>query len=143
MKIEFKDSDSFTIFYITDEIYETEEEYKKLFKYLNDTLYTKYNYYLHGFYDVFIYFYKGIYVLEFELIDDYGRRDFNVTIFINSKMLYEFDYIDFINDKKIYFNNKFYTEIDNIISDIRLFEYGNIIYGKEVDNVLNNGILIT
>lgn len=143
LKIEFNDLDCFTVFYITDEIFSTEDEYKVLFKYLNDVLYKRYNYSLHGFYDVTIYFYKGIYVLDFELIDDYGRKDFNVTLFLNSDMLYEFEDINLIDKEKIYYDNKFYVELDNMLSDIRLYEYGKIVYGKDVDKILNEGILIT
>lgn len=143
LKIEFNDLDCFTAFYITDDIFSTEAEYKVLFKYLNDVLYKRYNYSLHGFYDVTIYFYKGIYVLDFELIDDYGRKDFNVTLFLNSNMLYEFEDISLIDKEKIYYDNKFYVELDNMLSDIRLYEYGKIVYGKDVDKILNEGILIT
>lgn len=142
-KIEFTDLDCFTIYYISKNNLETEDEYKILFKYINDILYRRYNYSLHGLYDVTIYCYEGIYVLIFELIDDYGRRDFNVTLFLNSNMLYEFDDFNLINKEKIYLNNKFYVELDNMIDDIRLFEYGRIVYGKEVDFVLNKGVLIT
>lgn len=142
LKIEFNDENSFTIFYITNNIIETEEDYKVLFKYLNDTLYKKYNYSLHGFYDVTIYFYKGIYVLEFELIDDYGRKDFNVTLFLNSNMLYEFYDFNLINGDRIYYDDKFYVELDNMLNDIRLFEYGRIIYGKDVDKILEYGKLV-
>ena len=143
LKIEFNDLDCFTVFYITDDIFSTEDEYKVLFKYLNDVLYKRYNYSLHGFYDVTIYFYKEIYVLDFELIDDYGRKDFNVTLFLNSNMLYEFEDISLIDKEKIYYDNKFYVELDNMLSDIRLYEYGKIVYGKDVDKILNEGILIT
>ena len=143
IKVEFNSEDSFTIFYITNEIFSNEDEYKVLFKYLDDILFRKYNYVLHGFYDVTIYFYKGIYVLDFELIDDYGRKDFNVTLFLNSMILYEFEDLNLITKDKIYYEDKFYTEIDNMIDDIRLFEYGRIIYGKSVDKILKNGILLT
>ncbi len=143
IKVEFNSEDSFTIFYITNEIFSNEDEYKVLFKYLDDVLFRKYNYALHGFYDVTIYSYKGIYVLDFELIDDYGRKDFNVTLFLNSMILYEFEDLNLITKDKIYYEDKFYTEIDNMIDDIRLFEYGRIIYGKDVNKILKNGILLT
>jgi len=142
LKIEFNDSDSFTVFYITNDIFETEDEYKILFKYLNEQLEKRYDYSFHGFYDVTIYCYKEVYVLDFDYLDDYGRRDFNVTIFLNNEMLYEFDDSELISGKKIYYNSKFYTEIENMINDIRLFEYGNIIYGKDVAEILNKGILV-
>lgn len=145
IKVDFKDEDSFSIFYITDEIYKDEEEFKMLFKYLNNHLIKKYNKILFGLYDVDIYYNKGIYILDFNLEDDYynsfSNIDFNVTLLLNTVILYEYEDIDLIDKQKIYYKNKFYTEIENIISDIRLFEYGKIIYGKDVEKVLNNGIL--
>lgn len=142
LKVEFQDEDSFIIYYVTDKVYENEEEYKELFKVLNDRLNRVYNYIFHGFYDVTIHYCKGIYVLQFDYIDDYGRRDFNVTIFLNSDMLYEFDDDEFINDTKIYFDGMYYVEIAKVLNDIRLFENGNIIYGKDAEKVLSNGVLI-
>ena len=139
LKIEFIDEKSFIAYYITKDIYENEDDYKILFKYLDKELEKKYKYIMHGYYDVYIYINNGIYVIEFDYIDDYGRKDFNVVLFLNSKILYEFYDMDFINDKKIYYDNKFYIEISKVIGNIRLFEYGNIVYGKEVDNIIKNG----
>ena len=143
LKIDFKDEDSFTIFYITKDNFETEEEYKVLFKYLNNELIKRYNCSFSGLYDVFIYVNKDLYILDFDYIDDFSSRDFNVTIFLNSNILYEFYDSDLITSEKIYYKGKYYTEIDNMLDDIRLFEYGNIIFGKEVEEILNKGILIS
>lgn len=143
IKVEFKDEESFTIFYITDEVFETEEEFKLFFKYLDNILKNRYNYELNGFYDVFIYFSDNLYILDFIYIDDFGNKDFNVTMYLNTTILYEFYDSDLISCKKIYYNNKYYTEIANMINDIRLFEYGNIIYGKEAEKIINRGLLIT
>lgn len=141
LKIEFKDTDSFIIYYITDQIYEEISEYKSLFKYLNEELSKRYNYSFDGLYDVFVYNKGSVYILEFEYVDSYGDKDFNVTIFLNSKILYEYEDLD-LDCCKIYYKGKYYTDINNIKDDIRLFEYGNIIYGKEVDEILNRGISI-
>ena len=141
IKVDFKDEDSFTIYYITNEIYENEEEFKGLFKYLNNYLEENYDKGFNGYYDVDIYYNKGIYILEFNYIDSYSNNDFNVTVFLNDTILYEYEDMDLISKEKIYFDRKFYTEIENIINDIRLFEYGNIIYGKKVKKILNRGIL--
>ena len=143
LKVLFNSDCSFTIIYITDNLMETEDDYKNLFVYFNKILLKKYDYEFEGFYDVTVYFYKGIYVFDFEFIEDYGRKDFNITIFVNSNMLYEFDDMHMFDCKKIYYNKKFYIEIDEVISDIRLFEYGRIVYGKIVDQILKNGILIS
>ena len=90
VKIEFNDEDSFTIYYITSDVFETEDDYKVLFRYLDKELERKYKYIMHGYYDVYIYTNNGIYVIDFDYIDDYGKKDFNVVIFLNSKILYEF-----------------------------------------------------
>jgi len=143
LKVEFIDDDSFTIYYITSDILENEDDYRILFKYLNDELYKRYNYSLEGFYDVTIYANNQVYILVFDRLDYYDRRDFNITILLNSIILYRFEDIDLIPNDKIYYRGYFYTEIDNIVGDIRLFEYGDIIYGKDTKEVLNRGILIT
>ncbi len=143
LKVEFIDDDSFTIYYITSDILENEDDYRILFKYLNDELYKRYNYSLEGFYDVTIYVNNQVYILVFDRLDYYDRRDFNITILLNSIILYRFEDIDLIPNDKIYYRGYFYTEIDNIVGDIRLFEYGDIIYGKDTKEVLNRGILIT
>ena len=143
LKVEFIDDDSFTIYYITSDILENEDDYRILFKYLNDELYKRYNYSLAGFYDATIYVNNQVYILVFDRLDYYDRRDFNITILLNSIILYRFEDIDLIPNDKIYYRGYFYTEIDNIVGDIRLFEYGDIIYGKDTKEVLNRGILIT
>ena len=143
IKINFKDEESFTIYYLTNEIYENEEDFKLLFKYINNYLDNNYDFSFSGIYDVCIYYDKGIYILDFDFDSLYYNNDFNVTLLLNTVILYEFEDIDLINNQIIYYNEKFYTEIKNIINDIRLFEYGRIIYGKEVDTILNKGILLS
>lgn len=143
IKINFDDEDSFTIFYVTKEEYMEEADFKALFKMFNEELITKYDYQFDGFYEVDIYHNPGIYIFEFNYIDSYGRNDFDVTLTINSTILYEFYDMDLINDSFIYYSDKYYIEIDKVIDDIRLFEYGNIVYGKSVNKILNLGILIT
>ena len=141
IKIDFKDEDSFVVYYITEKVYENEEDFKNMFKYINKYLEDKYDYSFSGFYNVYIYYNKGIYILEFEYDSPYGNSDFNVTLLLNTVILYEYDDISLIDNQKIYYDDKFYTEIENIINDIRLFEYGRIVYGKEANKVLNKGIL--
>lgn len=143
IKIEFKDEDTFTIYYISENLFKTEEEFKNFFKLLNHELYTRYDYEFHGYYDVTIYHNSDIYVLDFNFVDDFGRCDFNITMLLNSTILYEFLDNDLVSSQKIYYKEKYYIEIYNIISDIRLFEYGRVVYGDEVDKILNSGILVT
>lgn len=142
MKVDFIDNNNFIIYYLSDDKFRTEDEIKIFFKLLNQELKHQHNYEFHGFYDVNIYSSDGIYVLEFENIDNYGQSDFNITMLLNTILLYEFEDEDIIKGDKIYYKEKFYVEIANIIDDIHLFEYGNIVYGKQVNDILNNGILV-
>lgn len=143
MKVEFIDNNNFIIYYLSNDEFRTEDEMKLFFKVLNDELRHRYNYEFHGFYDVNIFYADGLYVLEFDNFDDYGRTDFNITMLINTVLLYEFDDEDIFKGKKIYYQDKFYIELIDMVDDIHLFEYGNVIYGKKVDEILNNGILVT
>ena len=142
MKVDFIDNTHFIIYYLSNESFKNEEELKTLFKLLNQDLSCKYDYRFHGFYNVTIFCSNGIYIFEFENIDDYGRGDFNITMLLNSVILYEFDDSDIINGDKLFYKDKFYIEIDSYLNDIHLFEYGNIIYGEKVNEILNNGILV-
>lgn len=143
LKVDFIDSDNFIIYYISGDNLRTEEEMKLFFKMLNNYLQDRYNYEFHGFYDVNIYSNEGIYVLEFKNIDDYGRSDFNITMLINCVILYEFEDIDLLKGEKVYYKNKYYVEIEDVLDSIYLFENGKIVYGRDVDKILNNGILIS
>lgn len=142
IKIDFYSEDKFIIYYISDQILRTEEEMKTFFKMLNNELNKRYNYEFHGFYDVTIFCNKNLYILEFRNIDDYGRSDFNITMLLNSVLLYEFEDSDLILGEKIYYKGKYYVEIDDMIDSIYLFEYGKIVYGREIDNILNSGVII-
>ncbi len=142
LKVEFIDIEHFVIYYFCEEIINTEEELKLLFKYLNKRLKKEYHYEFEGFYNVTIYCQKNLYVMEFENVDDFGRADFNITMLLNSILLYEFEDSDLYKGDKIYYQRRYYIELDQIIDDIRLFEYGNIIYGTKVDQILSQGILV-
>lgn len=142
MKADFLDDDHFIVYYLTEEKFRTEDEIKIFFKLLNSDLKKMYNYEFHGFYDVDIFCSDGIYVLEFKNIDDYGRSDFNITMLLNTVLLYEFEDEDIFNGEKIYYRGKFYIELVDMVDDIHLFEYGNVVYGKRVNEILNNGILV-
>lgn len=143
MKVDFIDDDHLVIYYLTSDNFRTEEEMKAFFKLLNYDLKHRYRYEFHGFYNVTIFCCEGLYVLDFENIDDYGSADFNITMLLNSVLLYEFDNSEIISGEKVYYQKKFYVEAIDMVDDIHLFEYGNIIYGKKVDEILNNGILVT
>lgn len=143
MKVDFIDDDHFIIYYLTDDDFRTENEMKSFFKLLNYDLKHRYHYEFHGFYNVNIFCCKGLYVLEFENIDDFGSSDFNITMLLNSTLLYEFEDSELILGEKIYYQGKFYVEAIDMVEDIRFFEFGNVVYGRRVDEILNKGILVT
>ena len=143
IKIDYFDRERFTIYYISDINLRTEEELKSFFKMLNNYLLLKYDCGFNGFYEVNIFSNQGIYVLDFKNIGDYGRSDFDITMFLNCVILYEFEDSDLIRGEKVYYKNKYYVEVENMLDNIYLFENGNIVYGKEVDEILNNGILLS
>lgn len=143
MKVEFIDEEHFIIYYLCDNVFKTEEELKIFFKMLNQQLKKQYDYEFKGFYNVVIYCSNNVLIMEFENIDDYGTADFNITMLLNSVLLYEFEDSDMILGEKIYCDYKYYVELEKMNTDIHLFEYGNIVYGKEVERILNRGILVS
>ena len=143
MKVNFIDDNHLIIYYLSSDKFRTEEEMKAFFKLLNYDLKRLYHYEFHGFYNVNIFCCEGLYILEFDNIDDYGRADFNITMLLNAVILYEFDDSDIVSGEKIYYQKKFYVEAIDMMDDIHTFEYGNLIYGTKVEEILNNGILVT
>lgn len=143
MKVDFINDEHFIIYYLSSDKFRTEEDMKSFFKLLNYDLKHQYHYEFHGFYNVTIFCCEGIYVLDFESIDDYGSADFNITMLLNSVLLYEFDDSDIIAGEKIYYRGKFYVEAIDMVDDVHFFEYGNLVFGKRVEEILNHGILVT
>lgn len=142
MKVDFLDSNRFVIYYFYHEIVNVEEELKVLFKNLNEQLKKRYHYEFRGYYNVTIYSSGEFMIMEFENIDCFGRADFNITMLLNSVFLYEFEDPDLYKINKIYYQNKYFIEFEDVCDSIYLFEYGNIIYGKQVEEVLKKGILV-
>lgn len=142
MKVNFIDDDHFIVYYLSFNNLKTEEEIKTFFILLNYDLKKQCNYSFHGLYNVEILCFDDFYILDFDLVDDFGTTDFDITVLLNTVALYEFYDSDLIDDDKIYYNGKYYVEIDKMVHDIHFFEYGNVIYGKDAEVILNNGILV-
>lgn len=140
MKIDF--SDKITIYYYNDKELDNLDNLKYSFKNIEKKLIQKFNYKFKGFYEVSIYKNNKFYIIEMEQLDDLGEPDFDVTMYINSPILFEFYNYDYYKGKKIFYNNKYYVELDNVYDRYDLFEYGNIIYGDCISKIVNNGIII-
>lgn len=142
MKINFIDENKFIIILFDSIIIDDSLCFKELFKSFSEILFKKYKYVFNGLYSVYIYNNKNISIFKFiNTMDDY-LLDFDITVYKNSLLLFEFFDYELFDGKKVYFDNKYYIEYGDVCNRFDLFEYGNIIYGDSVNNILNNGILI-
>ena len=142
MRIEFINDDNFVVYYISENDVSNEDGMKVFFKSLSNRLKKQYRYHLKGYYNVNAYQNHEVIIFEFENVDDYGQADFNITLLVNSVILYEFEDYELIDGDKILYNNHCYVEVETVINKFNLFEHGNFIYGKKVEEVLDKGILI-
>ena len=133
LKVDFIDNEHFTIYYLTSHKFQTEVEMKNFFKLLNHELKHQIDYEFHGFYNVDIFWQRGLYILDFE----------NVRFVFPFNIQQQFPDSDMVSGEKIYYHGNFYTEIENVIDDIHFFEYGKVIFGEQVNDILNHGILVT
>lgn len=140
LKVDFVNEDQFTIYCIYEERIDDEYTIKNFFRFLSKRLITGYDYEFSGYYDVNIYKNGNAIILEFEREDDFGRADFNITMLLNSTVLYEFENDDLVNCNKIYYKYKYYCDINHVVDRIDLFEFGNLIYGIKAEEVLNRGL---
>ena len=127
------------------------ENLEKYFKNLFKKIKQLYNLDFNGYYNIDVY--KNIFGIVLEIVDEeneyysyFNQIDMKINI-INTMFLYEINY-DFIDNnllnKVICYKNgdKIYLKTKNNIDEIslsRLFEYGNIIYGDEVNKILKHG----
>ena len=146
LKCEFIDDEHFIIYYVFGESLDSlmeEEKLKLFFKMLNQKLKSRYHYEFQGFYNVTIYVFRNVYVMDFVCVDDFGRADFNITMLLNSELLYEFPKEDMVDGEKIYYQEKYYVELERVYDSPYLLEYGNIIFGNLVEEILSGGILVS
>ena len=154
MKVIINSNDNFILFFnkLNDKLYlndNYEEEFKNIFLRLK-------NYYrinIYGFYNIFVYkdkHYGTILKVEKDKELDlfYKQIDMHIVIEDNT-FLYKVDDYFFINDLSdyniYYYNDNFYLEIINKISNNELFtliENSTIIFGEETDIIKNKGKLL-
>ena len=142
MKIDFVDDDNLIVYYISEDSFDNEEYIQLFIKMLDRKLRKFYDYDFRGYYDVGIHRNGNITILEFERESDYGKADFDITVYLNSTVLFEFEDDDYYKGNKLFFKNKYYVNSSKVDDRLDLFEFGNIVYGKEAIKVLDQGILI-
>lgn len=79
-------------------------------------------------------------IIEFNKIKENNYIDLKVKINVNSIFLYEsnYNYLNNYKDTIYYYKNKYYSLPKD--SNINLLEVSNIIYGKEVKEIISKGI---
>lgn len=137
MKIEFIDDDNFIVYYYSFNDITNSNDMKELFLNINKKL-KKYNLSYKGFYKVDIYNNKDLYILEFNLIDEYYKSDFDITIYLNSTMYIEIDDLDLVKSECYYYLDKIYINLEDFSTN-STYEYSNILYGNDVSDMIECG----
>lgn len=105
---------------------------------------TRYRLNLSGFYKIKSYFNKkaGLFlnVIKIDENEFSNDIDFRIILFQNERFLFEVEDYDVIKDipNKILYNNKFYTNVDDIYNIDKVIDMGRIVYGDEVKEILSN-----
>lgn len=102
-----------------------------------------------GFYKIKVFVHKSVGLfLEITKLDDLdlsSSLDLRIIVFYDETVYYETnDYflIEKCNDIR-FFDGKFFCIVDDYFDEvIKKCEFGRFIYGKEIINLLNNGIIL-
>lgn len=144
MKVEWTNDDKLIIYYtlILDDILEYEiEDIKTFIKLLVIRLRKYHHLSLNGYYHLDVYINK-IMILEFVQIDEYEDEiDLNIVLHLNHPIMVKYEDYFLISGKKYYYENSFYSNIDEI--DItKILEFIEFIYKDDVKIVKEKGILL-
>ncbi len=159
MKLEYYNINDFIIYLNNDYIkkynLKLEENAQENFKKLLNKLKSIYNLELYGYYKINVYInkYYGIIIELFKEDDEYIKifgdsLDLKILFKNDAKVYYEIEEYNKYNLDKYniyYYNNKFYIEIiynNNIKEYLNLLESSKIIYGTQLEKIINNLIKI-
>ncbi len=142
LKVEFLDPDTLIVQMTSSVDIGNRSNLGLILKQIGIYLNRKYHYLLDGIYDVECYQCGKYFIFEIEWIGDYKTIDFNITFHPNSRMLLEFIDDAYFKGKKYYYQGKYYMELSRVIEAIDCFEFGNVIYKEEAEEVLKNGIIV-
>lgn len=145
MRVEIINSEYLTVFlnkcYFDEIDFEKKSDIIVCIKDIISKIDSRYRLNLNGFYKIKVFPNKklGVY-LDIIKIDDNDfndRADFRIVIYQDSNFYLEMDVCDIKNiDEKIYYNNNFYININDINNIDKYMDYGQIIYGdgaKEIE----------
>lgn len=151
MKIEMLTKDSYRIFvnklYIKDVNLDEKEAIILAVKDIIQKIKQKLQ--LRGFYKVKVFPNKNIglfiEIIQLEDLEFSNNLDLRVVVYFDEKFYFETeDYFTIQKyDNVMFFDDKFYCLIDDSFEDmLEIVEFGRLIYGKEVTNLLNNGTVL-
>ncbi len=144
MKIDWMDEEHFTIYYflVFDDILEYDiQDLKTFLQVLVLRLRKKYHLKVEGYYHLDVYI-KKILILEFEKIDDYEDEvDLNIVIHKKTPVLVKFSDFFLVPGHKYFYDHQFYLPIEEVSYE-KYVEFFEVIYGKEANRVLTEGILM-
>ncbi len=151
MKIELRGKDNYNIFIngaLLKEVSLTDKE--GLIQFIKKfILKIKNRLNLHGFYKVKVIPNKkiGVFldIIKLDDLDLANTLDLRVVVFLDEPIYYEtndYELVENCNDKR-YFEDKFYCIVDDCFEGIlEKVEFGRFIYGKEIANILNKGLIL-
>lgn len=150
MKIEVIDKNSVFIFinseYLKNSDLSSKEEIVKIVKDL--VIRFKNRLSLHGFYKVKVFVNKRVGLfLDIDKLEDIefaNTVDLRVIAYLDDKVFFESEDFDILPKESMiyYFNNKFYCNVDDIPNIIKIADFGRFLYGKEVIQVMDKGIIV-
>ena len=143
LKVEFLDQDILNVEMMSQIDIENRNNLGLILKEIGIYLNRKYHYLLDGIYDVECYQCGKYFIFEMEWESDYPTIDFNITFHPNSRMLLEFMDSEYFFRKKYYYQGNYYMELPRVLDKTYCFEFGKVIYGEAVDEVLKNGVMIS
>lgn len=144
MRVEIINSEYLTVFlnkcYFDEIDFEKKSDIIVCIKDIISKIDSRYRLDLNGFYKIKVFPNKklGVY-LDIIKIDDNDfndRADFRIVIYQDSNFYLEMDVCDIKNiDEKIYYNNNFYININDINNIDKYMDYGQIIYGDRAKKI--------
>ncbi len=151
MRIEMFGKDMYSIFlnkkYINNILLSSREEIVGCVKTILYKLKTRLK--LHGFYKVKVYPQEkvGIFldVIKLDESDLSNNLDLRIVVYLDEDIYFETEDYFLLEDYKDirYFDGLFYCKVDdNFDKLLEKVEFGRFIYGKEVNKVLNNSLIL-
>lgn len=102
---------------------------------------------LYGFYKVKVYVCKkiGLFIDIIKIDSNYSDNlDLRVIVFLDEDVYVGVDDYFLVSDVKDIrnYNDKYYVKVNDLDNILNILEFGNFIYGTEVQHMLNNSVFV-